>query len=104
MGQGHPRRGAGPRRGGDELKEDFDYDPRVSRRQPLSRALSDPSSLPAPEVIAAQIVEDATAGIEAFAAVAAELSARNGGGTATGGAAATEQGAVDALLPDELAG
>jgi type I restriction enzyme M protein len=43
-------------------------------------SLSDPSSLPAPEVIAAQIVEDATAGIEAFAAVAAELAARNGNG------------------------
>jgi len=60
-------------------------------------SLSDPSSLPAPEVIAAQIVEDATAAIEAFAAVAAELSARNGNG-GNGGA---EQDAVEALLSDE---
>jgi type I restriction enzyme M protein len=61
-------------------------------------SLSDPALLPAPEVIAAQIVEDATAGIEAFAAVAAELSARNGNGE---GAAADEMDAVEALLPDE---
>jgi type I restriction enzyme M protein len=38
-------------------------------------SLTDPASLPAPEVIAAQIIADAMAGIEAFAAVAAELSA-----------------------------
>jgi type I restriction enzyme M protein len=65
-------------------------------------SLSDPSSLPTPEVIAAQIVEDATAAIEAFAAVAAELSARNGNGNgaATGQAA---ENAVEALLPDEPA-
>ena len=43
-------------------------------------SLTDPSSLPAPEVIAAQIVEDARAGIEAFAAVAAELAALSGNG------------------------
>ncbi len=61
-------------------------------------SLSDPALLPAPEVIAAQIVEDATAGIEAFAAVAAELSARNGNGEA---ADAGELDAVEALLPDE---
>lgn len=60
-------------------------------------SLSDPSSLPAPEVIAAQIVEDATAGIEAFAAVAAELQARNGNGAA---ASDSELDAVEALLPD----
>jgi type I restriction enzyme M protein len=60
-------------------------------------SVSDPSSLPAPEVIAAQIVEDATAGIEAFAAVAAELQARNGNGDAD------EQDAVEALLPEEPA-
>ena len=59
-------------------------------------SLSDPASLPAPEVIAAQIVEDATAGIEAFVAVAAELQARNGNGS--------DADAVDALLPDESAG
>jgi type I restriction enzyme M protein len=64
----------------------------------IDKSLSDPSSLPAPEVIAAQIVEDATAGIEAFAAVAAELQARNGvGGTADG----DEEDALEALLPDE---
>jgi type I restriction enzyme M protein len=63
-------------------------------------SLSDPSSLPAPEVIAAQIVEDATAAIEAFAAVAVELSARNGNGV-DGGAADGEQDALEALLPDE---
>ncbi len=61
-------------------------------------SLSDPSSLPAPEVIAAQIVEDATAGVEAFAAVAAEFEARNGGN------GAVEQDAVDALLPEEPVG
>jgi type I restriction enzyme M protein len=63
-------------------------------------SLSDPALLPAPEIIAAQIVEDATAGIEAFAAVAAELSARNGGNGADA-AVAGEQDAVEALLPDE---
>jgi type I restriction enzyme M protein len=63
-------------------------------------SLSDPASLPAPEVIAAQIVEDATAGIEAFVAVAAELTARNGDGAS---ASAAEVDAVDALLPDEPA-
>ncbi|MCW3101535.1 MAG: SAM-dependent methyltransferase [Chthonomonadaceae bacterium] len=65
-------------------------------------SLSDPSSLPAPEVIAAQIVEDATAGIQAFAAVAAELSARNGNGAAS--SSEGEQDALDALLPDEPLG
>jgi type I restriction enzyme M protein len=61
----------------------------------VDESVSDPSLLPAPEVIAAQIVEDATAGIEAFAAVAAELEARNGSG-----AVEAEQDAVEALLPD----
>ncbi len=57
----------------------------------------DPSSLPAPEVIAAQIVEDATAGIEAFAAIAAALQAPNGNGSEA------EQDPVEALLPEEPA-
>jgi hypothetical protein len=48
---------------------------------------------------AAQIVEDATAGIEAFAAVAAELAARNGDGEAK--LDASELGTMEALLPDE---
>ena len=61
-------------------------------------SLADPASLPAPEVIAAQIVEDATAGIEAFAAVAAELSGLNGDGEA---ARAIDEDAVDALLSEE---
>ena len=63
-------------------------------------SLSDLSSLPTPEVIAAQIVEGTTAGIEAFAAVAAELSARNGNGdAATNGSGDVD--AVEALLSDE---
>ena len=62
-------------------------------------SLSDPALLPAPEVIAAQIVEDATDGIEAFAAVAAELQARTGNGAADSGG--DEVDAVDVLLPDE---
>jgi type I restriction enzyme M protein len=45
------------------------------------KSVTDPSSLPAPEVIAAQIVEDTTAAIEAFAAVAAELAALSGAET-----------------------
>ena len=53
---------------------------------------TDPSALPAPEVIAAQIVEDATAGIEAFAVVAAELAARNAGN------GDSDRDAVDALI------
>jgi hypothetical protein len=62
-------------------------------------SLSDPALLPAPEVIAAQIVEDATAGVEAFAAVAAELAVRDGvNGELTG---ADKQAAVEALLPDD---
>ena len=60
-------------------------------------SLSDPSSLPAPEVIAAQIVEDATAGIEAFSAVAAELQALSGGGDGDG----ADQDAVEALIAHE---
>jgi type I restriction enzyme M protein len=69
-------------------------------------SLSDPSSLPAPEVIAAQIVEDATAAIEAFAAVAAELSIlsgddedANGVGEAGTGVDA-QQDAINALMSD----
>jgi type I restriction enzyme M protein len=63
----------------------------------VDESLSDPASLPAPEVIAAQIVEDTTAGIEAFAAVAAELAAHIG----DGGAAKENADAVEALLEDE---
>jgi type I restriction enzyme M protein len=71
-------------------------------------SLSDPSSLPAPEVIAAQIVEDATAGIEAFAAVAAELAARKMNGAEEESAEAgtgidPQQDAINALLSDEPA-
>ncbi len=54
-------------------------------------SLSDPALLPPPEVIAQQIVEDATAAIEAFAAVAAELEARN--------EAEPREDAADTLLP-----
>ena len=59
-------------------------------------SLSDPASLPAPEVIAQEIVEDATAAIEAFAAVATELEARNG---AEGGSEPPRD-AADVLLPE----
>jgi type I restriction enzyme M protein len=61
-------------------------------------SLTDPAHLPAPEVIAAQIVEDAAAGIEAFAAVAADLDARNVG---AGAAGTEEQDAVEALIEHE---
>jgi type I restriction enzyme M protein len=61
-------------------------------------SLTDPAHLPAPEVIAAQIVEDATAGIEAFAAGAAELAARTGNGDATAG---DDVDAVEALIEHE---
>ena len=64
-------------------------------------SLTDPASLPAPEVIAAQIVEDARAGIEAFAAVAAELAALSGVGNGDDGALhgeVSEEEAVAALL------
>jgi type I restriction enzyme M protein len=63
-------------------------------------SLSDPSALPAPEVIAAQIIEDAIAGVEAFAAVAAELAGRHGNGEWTGNGA-SETAAIEALLPEE---
>jgi hypothetical protein len=68
--------------------------------------LSDPALLPAPEVIAAQIVEDATAGIEAFAAVAAELAALNGDNgesvtTESGTGVDEQQDAINALLTDQ---
>jgi type I restriction enzyme M protein len=62
----------------------------------VDESLLDPSSLPAPEVIAAQIVEDAAAGIEAFAAIAAELAARTGADEPDDG-----EDPVEALLPDE---
>jgi type I restriction enzyme M protein len=64
-------------------------------------SLTDPSSLPAPEVIAAQIVEDAKAGIAAFEAVAAELAALSGNGNGDEAAAhgeASEEDAIEALL------
>jgi type I restriction enzyme M protein len=69
-------------------------------------SLSDPALLPAPEVIAAQIVEDATAGIEAFAAVAAELAALNGDNgesvtTESGTGVDEQQDAINALLTDQ---
>ena len=65
----------------------------------VDESFSDPALLPPPEVIAAQIVEDATAGIEAFAAVAAELSGENGGVSTEAGAAGTlEDDGADALL------
>jgi len=59
----------------------------------------------APEVIAAQIVEDATAGIKAFATVAAELAARNSNGdkeaaTEGGTGVDEQQDAINALLSD----
>jgi type I restriction enzyme M protein len=60
-------------------------------------SLTDPSTLPPPEVIAQQIVEEARAGIEAFEAIAAELAeiaAANGD--------EIEEDPVDALLhPDD---
>jgi type I restriction enzyme M protein len=58
----------------------------------VDESFSDPALLPPPEVIAAQIVEDATAGIEAFAAVAAEPSGGNG---------PDETNAGEDLLPEE---
>ncbi len=60
-------------------------------------SISDPALLPAPEVIAAQIVEDVTAGIEAFAAVAAELQVLANENANRGADAVAE------LLPDEPA-
>jgi type I restriction enzyme M protein len=60
-------------------------------------SLSDPASLPAPEVIAAQIVENTAAGIEAFAAAVAELQSRNGNGDSH----TDDVDAVEALLPRE---
>jgi hypothetical protein len=78
----------------------------VARRRPFDiwasvkdESLSDPSSLCAPEVIAAQLVEDATAGIETFAAVPAGLNANSDNSEAVD----SEQDAVEALLPDEPA-
>ena len=67
-------------------------------------SFSDPALLPPPEVIAQQIVEDATAAIEAFAAVAAELGDRSRDDLS--GAVDDERGAdpVEALLPEETAG
>lgn len=61
------------------------------------QSLTDPSSLPAPEVIALQIIEDTTAAIEAFSAVATQLSALS-----SADANGVAQGdAVEALLSHE---
>ncbi len=70
----------------------------------IDESFSDPALLPAPEVIAAQIVEDATAGIAAFAAVAAELEARSGNGPADAATSAGDVDPVEVLLPDEQVG
>ena len=59
-------------------------------------SLEDAASLPAPEVIAEEIVESLTAALEQFSAVAAELSG-NGGAPKAG----DEVDAVSELLPDE---
>jgi type I restriction enzyme M protein len=59
----------------------------------VDESLTDPSTLPPPEVIAQQIVDEARAGIEAFEAIAAELAelaAANGD--------ESEEDAVAALL------
>jgi type I restriction enzyme M protein len=71
-------------------------------------SLTDPASLPAPEVIAAQIVEEASAAVEAFAAVAAELATLSGSENGEGEPSATdreasEDEAVAALLSDDAA-
>ena len=57
-------------------------------------SLEDAANLPAPEVIAEEIVESLTAALEQFSAVAAELSGSADGEKATGDA-------VEELLPDE---
>jgi len=59
-------------------------------------SLEDAANLPAPEVIAEEIVESLTAALEQFSVVAAELSG-NGGGAKP----ADEVDAVSDLLPDE---
>jgi type I restriction enzyme M protein len=59
-------------------------------------SLEDTANLPAPEVIAEEIVESLTAALEQFSAVAAELS-----GNGNGAEPATEGDAVAELLPDE---
>lgn len=61
-------------------------------------SVGDPSQLPAPEVIARQIVENATAGIEAFAAVATGLAGLTG---ATAIDSDREEDPVEALLEHE---
>jgi len=59
----------------------------------VDESLTDPSTLPPPEVIAQQIVEEARAGIEAFEAIAAELAE-----LAITNGDESEKDAVDALL------
>jgi type I restriction enzyme M protein len=61
-------------------------------------SIEDASSLPAPEVIAEEIVENLTAALAQFEAVAADL---RGEGPEDGAAAAAEADAVEVLLPDE---
>jgi type I restriction enzyme M protein len=59
-------------------------------------SLTDAASLPAPEVIAAEIIEEVSAGLAEFAAVAAELE----GGIEENGRADLEQDGVKALVED----
>jgi len=59
-------------------------------------SLENAANLPAPEVIAEEIVESLTAALEQFSAVAAELS-----GNGNGAEPAGEADAVKELLPDE---
>jgi type I restriction enzyme M protein len=59
-------------------------------------SIADPSQLPPPDVIAQQIVESATAGIAAFAAVAAELATLGDGAVDE-----RDEDAVEALLEHE---
>lgn len=58
-------------------------------------SLTDAASLPAPEVIAAEIIEEISAGLADFAAVAAELAGGDDKGEPD------EEDAVEALLPDD---
>jgi type I restriction enzyme M protein len=59
-------------------------------------SLEDAANLPAPEVIAEEIVESLSAALDQFSAVAADLS-----GTGKNGDADGEPDAVSELLPDE---
>ncbi|WP_210493658.1 class I SAM-dependent DNA methyltransferase [Patulibacter sp. SYSU D01012] len=61
----------------------------------VDESVTDPSQLPPPDVIAQQIIENATAGIEAFAAVAAELAQLSANGDDR------DEDAVEALLEHE---